>query len=293
MIRVCLIGLGRTGKEIAKVLLQQQNLKLVMAVCGKGSNKRGKDLGKILNMRDVGIVIQSSNYLQQQLLKYKPNVAIDFSTPEATIQNAEVLAAMKVRMVVGTTGFNEFQLKKLMHIEKNNKSGIVHAPNITLGVNVLMVLTNLAASILENYDCEIIESHFKQKKDAPSGTAKKIAKEALKGISINNEYIDVHDLDDDAIPIHAIRAGGIIGRHRIIMAGEYDKIEITHESFSRTAFAIGALKAVKFIYDKIGFYEMNDVLDLRHVMTSYLEREAYLRKQRHYHLELDENQRPG
>lgn len=293
MIRVCLIGLGRTGKEIAKVLLQQEDMKLVMAVCGNHSEKAGKDLGEILNMRDTGIIIDSSNNLEQNILKYKPNVAIDFSTPEATIHNAEILAKMKIRMVIGTTGFNELQLKKIMNISKSNKVGIVHAPNITLGVNVMMVLTNLAASILENYDCEIIESHFKQKKDAPSGTAKKIAREALKGISINNEEVDIHDLDYNEIPIHAVRAGGIIGKHKVILAGEHDKVEITHESFSRTAFALGALKAVRFIHEKIGFFEMNDVLDLRHVMTSYLEREAYLRKQRYYNLEMQEDQLPG
>ncbi|MCG8500227.1 MAG: 4-hydroxy-tetrahydrodipicolinate reductase [Firmicutes bacterium] len=292
MLNLCLIGLGRTGIEIAKVLLQQSDIQLVMAVCSSKSDKAGKDLGEILNTRDTGIIVSRCTDLEQNLLKYKPEVAIDFSQPEATIQNAEALAKMRVKMVIGTTGFNELQQKKLMNISKNNKVGIVHAPNITLGVNVMMVLTNLAASILDNYDCEIIESHFKQKKDAPSGTAKKIATEVLKGMSINND-INVHDLDYEDIPIHAVRAGGIIGRHRTILAGKYDKVEIIHESFSRTAFALGALKAVRFIHDKVGFFEMNDVLDLRHVMTTYLEREAHFRKQRYYHMEIQENQLPS
>jgi 4-hydroxy-tetrahydrodipicolinate reductase len=192
-------------------------------------------------------------------------------------------------MVIGTTGFTEIQSKKLMSIAKNNKTGIVHAPNITLGVNVLMVLTNLAASILEGYDCTIIESHFKNKKDAPSGTAKKIAEEVLKGMSANSN-IYPRDLDYNEIPIHAVRAGGIIGRHRVIMAGEYDKVEIIHESFARTAFALGALKAVRFVHEKVGFFEMTDVLDLKRIMTRYLEREAYFKKQRHFNVEMAENE---
>ncbi len=293
MIRVCLIGLGRTGSEIAKVLLKQDDIKLVMAVCGEKSEKVDKDLGEILNTRDTGIIVDSSNNLEKNIFKYKPDVAIDFSTPDATVNNAVILAKMKVRMVIGTTGFNEIQLKKLMTIPKNNKVGIVIAPNVTLGVNVMMVLTNLAASILESYDCEITEAHFKEKMDSPSGTAKKIANEVLKGMSTNDNEINIHDLDYKEIPIHAIRAGGIIGQHKTILAGEYDKIEITHESFSRTVFALGALKAVRFIYEKIGFYEMSDVLDLRRIMTRYLEREAYLRKQRYYNIEPKEDQLPS
>ncbi|MGE4283795.1 MAG: 4-hydroxy-tetrahydrodipicolinate reductase [Clostridia bacterium] len=289
IIRVCLIGLGRTGKEIARVLLEQKDIELVMAVCSEYSEKVGKDLGDILNCRNTGIIIDSCTNLEQNIFKYKPDVAIDFSDPDATISNAETLGRMKIRIVIGTTGFTEIHTKRLMSITRNNKTAIVHAPNITLGVNVLMVLTNLAASILEGYDCEIVESHFKNKKDAPSGTAKKIANEVLKGASINNET-NAHDLDYSQIPIHAIRAGGIVGKHSVILAGEYDKVEITHESFARRAFALGALKAVRFIYEKIGFFEMNDVLDLKYVMTRYLEREMYFKKQRHFNTEVPENE---
>ncbi|QEK11520.1 4-hydroxy-tetrahydrodipicolinate reductase [Crassaminicella thermophila] len=288
-IRVCQIGLGRTGKEISKVLLQQDDIELVMGVCSENSPKIGKDLGEILNTRDTNIIVDSCSNLEENISKYKPDVAIDFSSPEATVRNAEILGKMKVSIVVGTTGFNEIQTKKLMSIAKNNNIGIVHAPNITLGVNVLMVLSNLAASILESYDCTITEAHFKGKKDAPSGTAKKIANEILKGMNIHND-IDVHSLDYNDIPIHAIRAGGIIGKHKVILAGEHDKIEIIHESFSRTAFALGALKAVRFVHKKAGFFTMNDVLNLRHVISRYLEREAHFRKQRFFNTEVPKDQ---
>jgi len=285
MIKVCLIGLGRTGKEIAKVLLGQDDLELVMVVCSEKSAKAGKDLGEILNIHETGIVITGSRDLKKNLAVFQPDVAIDFTDPQSTLGNAEILASMRIPIVVGTTGFIDIQSRKLISLAKNYKTGIIHAPNITLGVNVLMVLTNLTASILESYDCTIVESHFKQKKDAPSGTAIKIAKEVLKGRSSNNS-ISIHDLDHKKIPIHAIRAGGIIGRHSVVLAGEYDKIEITHESFARTAFALGALKAVRFIHNKTGFYEMDDVLDLKNVVMKYLEREALIRKQRFYNLDV-------
>ncbi|NLY44222.1 MAG: 4-hydroxy-tetrahydrodipicolinate reductase [Clostridiaceae bacterium] len=289
MIRLCLIGLGRTGKEVAKVLLKRKDMDIVMAVCSSGSDKIGKDLGQIIDSRDTGIIIDSCDALDENILKYKPDVAIDFSDPNATVRNAEILGKRKVNMVIGTTGFTEFQIKKLMNISKIHKIGIVYAPNITLGVNVLMVLTNLAASILEGYDCTIIESHFKNKKDSPSGTAKKIAKEVLKGMSGNTD-IAAHDLDYSDVPIRSVRAGGIIGKHHVIMAGEYDKVEIVHESFTRTAFAVGAIKAVSFINKKVGFFEMSDVLDLRRVMTRYLEREANYKKQRFFNPEMQESE---
>lgn len=285
IIRLCLIGLGRTGKEVAKVLLRQKDMDIVMAVCSRGSDKTGKDLGQILDSRDTGIIIDSCDNLEANLLKYKPDVAIDFSDPDATVRNAEILGKRKVNMVIGTTGFTEIQIKRLMNISKIHKIGIVYAPNITLGVNVLMLLTNLAASILDGYDCTIIESHFKTKKDSPSGTAKKIAKEVLKGVS-GNADTSARDLDYSDIPIHSVRAGGIIGKHHVIMAGEYDKIEIIHESFTRTAFALGAIKAVSFINKKVGFFEMSDVLDLKRVMTRYLEREASYKKQRFFNTEM-------
>lgn len=278
MLKICLIGLGRTGKEIAKTLLQQKDLSLVMAVCSEHSAKKGKDLAEILNIQETGIAIVSCNNLEQSILELKPDVAIDFSNPEATLSNAEVLGKYKIPMVIGTTGFNDLQSKKLVSLTKQYRMGIIHAPNITTGVNVLMVLSSLAASILESYDCTITESHFKTKKDAPSGTAIKIARNIAKARS---HATVPPDYDYSDIPIHAIRAGGIIGHHQVMLAGEFDKIEISHQSFARTAFAMGALKAIKFIHNKVGFYEMDDVLDLKNVIMKYLEQESIIRKQRY------------
>ncbi len=269
MIKVCLLGLGRTGKEIAKVLLEEEDIDLTFVVCSKDSEKANRDLGEVLNISNTGVNVIASDDLEGYILKYKPQVAIDFSKSEAAVENAKILSKMKVKIIIGTTGFNELQHKKLVNLARENKTAIVHAPNITVGVNVLMTLTNIAAGILQDYDSTIIESHFKEKKEAPTSTAKKIANEIVKGHAYEE---NINNIDINSIPILSVRAGGIGGRHKVIMAGEHDKIEITHESFSRKAFALGALRAVRFIVDKIGYYEMDDVLNLKEIMNKFSER---------------------
>lgn len=266
MLRVCLSGLGRTGKEIARVILEQKDIKLVSVICSPESSKKGKDISEILECKETEIIIESAENLEQVIFQTKPDVVIDFSTPFAALRNAKRLSKMKVNIVIGTTGFSKTSLKKLFILTKKYNNGIVYAPNITLGVNVLMLLTNLAANILNNYDFQITEIHHKHKKDAPSGTAVKIAKEVEKGLLSSG--IDINSIN---IPINAVRAGGVIGKHEVMIIGEDDKIEISHESFSRRAFALGAIKAVKFINNKTGYYEMNDVLNLQKVLADYLE----------------------
>ncbi|WP_010249873.1 4-hydroxy-tetrahydrodipicolinate reductase [Acetivibrio cellulolyticus] len=265
MIRVCISGLGKTGKEIAKVLLEQEGVKLVSAICSPFSDKRGKDLGEIIGNGNTGIIIEGSDNLEQIIFRTRPDVVVDFSNPEAASRNARIFSKMKVNIVIGTTGFSKIGLKRLVILANKYRNGIVYAPNITLGVNVLMLITNLAANILNNYDFQITEIHHKNKKDAPSGTAKKIAVEIEKGLtSSGNTNANVQ------VPITAVRAGGVVGKHEVMIIGEDDKIEISHESFSRRAFALGAVRAVKFIKGKVGYYEMNDVLDLKKVMNDYL-----------------------
>jgi 4-hydroxy-tetrahydrodipicolinate reductase len=266
MIRVCLVGLGKTGSEVAKVLLAQDSMKLVAAVCSPGSSKSGRDLGEIAGCRDTGIIVEGADRLEEMVFRTKPDVVVDFSKPEATIRNAVVLSRMRVNMVVATTGFSKFSLKRLVVLTKKHHNAIVYAPNITLGVNVMMLLTNIASSILNNYDFQVNEEHHSRKKDIPSGTALKIAGEIEKGLSASG--IDVLQ---GSIPINAVRAGGIVGKHEVIIAGEEDMLEISHQSFSRKAFAAGALRAVKFIYRKSGYFEMSDVLNLGGILANYVE----------------------
>ncbi len=266
-IRVCTLGLGRTGREVAKAVLAQQDMKLVAAICSSRNPHLGQDLSAVLGGRDTGVLLQAAETLPHSLNHCPVDVAVDFSTPEAVLENAPVLAKHGAGIVVATTGFTDAQLAQLRRIADRYDAGIVYAPNITLGVNVLMLLTNLATALLESYDCTIIETHFKDKKDAPSGTAKKIAEEIKRG----REH-HANSSKDSEIPIHALRVGGVVGRHSVLLAGPSDKIEITHESFSRSVFAQGALKAMRYVVGTRGFFEMSDVLDLEEVLQRYLSR---------------------
>ncbi|MCX7843043.1 MAG: 4-hydroxy-tetrahydrodipicolinate reductase [Clostridia bacterium] len=276
MIRVCLVGLGKTGKEIAKAIMEQEDIKLVSVVCREQSDKRGRDIGEVLGCGSTGLLIDSSEDLEQVVFKTKPDVVVDFSSPEATIRNAKIFSRMKVNIVIGTTGFSMLQLRRLFVLTRKHHNGIVYAPNITLGVNVLMLLANLASSILHNYDFQITEIHHKNKKDAPSGTAIKIAKEIEKGLISSGEYDCAKN-----IPITAVRAGGVVGKHEVMIIGEDDKIEISHESFSRKAFALGAIRAIRFVDGKSGYFEMNDVLNLKKVLADYLEKEDHTQRKRY------------
>lgn len=275
MIRVCLIGLGKTGSEVAKVLLGQENIKLVAAVCRPGSEKTGKDLGEIIGCRDTGLTVISADKLEEMVFRTKPDVAVDFSKPEATIRNAVILSRMKVNMVVATTGFSKFSLKRLFVLTRRYHNGIVYAPNITLGVNVMMLITSIASSILNNYDFQVNEEHHNRKKDIPSGTALKIAGEIEKALISSGS-----DVKPGAVPINAVRAGGIVGKHEVTIAGDEDMLEISHQSFSRKAFASGAIRALKFVYKKTGYFEMSDVLNLSSILSNYIEHDKHRQARR-------------
>ncbi len=268
MIRVCLIGLGKTGSEVAKVLLEQEDIKLVAAVCRPGSPKEGKDLGEVIGSRDTGIIVCGAEKLEEMVFKAKPDVVVDFSKPEATIRNSVILSRLRVNMVIATTGFTKFSLKRLFLLTRKYHNGIVYAPNITLGVNVMMMLTNIASSILNNYDFQVSEEHHNRKKDIPSGTALKIAGEIEKALTASGKAVK-----SGSVPINAVRAGGIVGKHEVVVAGDEDMLEISHQSFSRKAFASGAIRALRFVYKKTGYFEMSDVLNLNAVLMNYIERD--------------------
>ena len=263
MIKVCLIGVGKTGQDVARGLLQQKNMELVAAICSPKSKKRGMDIGTIIGMESTGVTIVSSDGLEDVIFRTKPDVVVDFSNSAATMKNVKILSKLKVNIVIGTTGFTEEELAELYNQPRRFHNGIVYAPNITLGVNTVMLLSNIAANILNNYDFQITETHHKHKKDSPSGTALKLAVEMEKGLNASGVY-------NKEIPINAIRAGGVIGRHEVQIIGEDDKIEISHESFSRKAFAQGAIYAINYIYKKSGYFEMKEVLNLNKVLYDFI-----------------------
>ena len=246
--KIALIGLGRTGEIVAKYLLEKGVLNMVL--CRPNSVKANKDLGNFINMPDTGIIIEPTDHLEERLFYRKPDVLIDFSCNTFLRDNIHILAKCGVNVVTAVTSYEPAELNKIRRVADRGQIGVVMAPNITYGVNIMMLITEIAAELMQDYDFEIFEEHHKYKKDSPSGTAKKIADK------IRNNLLETKE-----IPTHAVRAGGIVGKHKVLISGEFDKIEIAHESYSRIAFAQGALKAAQFIQDKTGYYEMTDIFE--------------------------------
>ena len=272
MIRTCLLGLGRTGMVIAEELLKAPDFKLITAMARPNSPKKGKVLADYI-LGGSQLTIQSTDILADEVRRHQWDVSIDFTSPEATLKNARILAEHGVPMVIGTTGFNTMEVYELKNLALKNQVGMVYAPNISLGINLLLTIVKTISRLLPDYDVEITESHHRHKKDSPSGTALKIAHEiAAVRKHKNHKYIHgrkgMHLRDKSEIGIHAIRAGGIVGVHEILFAGESDEIKITHRSYSRKVFAEGALQAARFVTKRIGFFSMEDVI------RAELEREA-------------------
>jgi len=175
------------------------------------------------------------------------DVFVDFTSPEASEANLDYAAKYKKALVLGTTGLSDAQIKKVEEISK--VVPVVFSPNMSIGVNVLFsMLPDLAKKLGQDYNIEIVEVHHKAKKDAPSGTAKKFAQ-------------ILANATGKEIPAHAIRLGDIIGDHTIIFCGNSERIEIKHQAHSRDLFAVGALRAAKWVFNKpAGLYSMQDVL---------------------------------
>lgn len=264
MIKACLLGLGRTGAVVAEHLIKASEFELVAVYTKPGSIKTNCKLYELAKI-DSNLVVKSTDNLAFEAKSKKIQVAIDFTNPKAVLKNARILAEQGVNLVIGTTGFNKTQLNELKKIATQFKIGLVYAPNISTGINILLLIIQTLAKLLPTYDVEITEYHHRHKKDAPSGTAIKLA------AAINNVKQNIQPRlifgrcgatarEANEIGIHAVRAGGIIGVHKVLFSGNYDEIEVTHRSYSRDVFADGAIKASKFIANKSGFYNMEDVL---------------------------------
>lgn len=259
MIKICLLGLGRAGSQIAKYLLASDRAEVVAGVCSPESPKSGRDLGEIVGSRETGVTVWPSDRLEECLFSAKPDVAIDFSRPDAALYSAKVLLSSGVRVVMGTTGFSMAEEAELYSLTDRFGGGLIYAPNVTRGISAMMLLSELAARILNGYDVEIIEINHKRKADIPSGTAAKLAGKLRESVP------------GPEIPVSSIRAGGTAGFHQVLLMGENDMVEISHQNFSLSAFAQGALDAAEFIHDKSGTFEMSDVMNFREILSEYLE----------------------
>jgi 4-hydroxy-tetrahydrodipicolinate reductase len=264
MLNVGVIGLGLTGSAIAKYLIEHRpDMRIVLAGAGPASAKAGTDLGALLGMDHYGVTVIPAEDIPAALQAIRPHAVIDFSKPESTIALLRHYARAGCGVVVGTTGFSASQQQQLEHAAGTQKFGLMYAPNITRGVNVLMMIARLAATYLPGYDIEVIERHHRRKKDAPSGTAAKIAGQLHE---VRHTGVTHHGREglsprqEDEIGVHAVRGGGIVGVHEVLFAGEHDEITITHRSESRLAFAAGAAEAAEWIATRRGYYTVEDMI---------------------------------
>jgi 4-hydroxy-tetrahydrodipicolinate reductase len=235
MIKLGIAGVaGRMGRRIFELASHDKDFEVTLALEKKRIPEIGRELGKIkISSSPDGLFLV--------------DVFVDFTLPEASQSNLDYAARYKKAVVLGTTGFNDEQLKKIEEISK--VIPIVFSPNMSIGVNVLFsLLPELAKRLGPDYSIEIVEAHHKAKKDAPSGTAKKIIQVLAEATK-------------KEIPAHSIRLGDIVGDHTVIFCGNSERIEVKHQAHSRDLFALGALKAARWVANKpAGLYSMQDVL---------------------------------
>ena len=241
---------GRMGRSIAGLALRDPVFSIGAALEAPKHEAVGRDLGAVLGASAaIGVAVTDD----AEIAMSRGDVAIEFTVPEVTIAHVELAKRLKKPMVIGTTGLSETQHAQLRAAA--SAIPIVFSANMSLGVNVLFELAQAAATHLgSGYDVEILEAHHRHKKDAPSGTAKRLA--AVLAMSRRQRV--------DSIPVHAIRAGEIVGDHTVVFAGPSERLELTHRAQNREVFAQGALRAAQFVVKQVpGLYDMADVLKMR------------------------------
>lgn len=267
MIKVAVLGVGRMGKNIIREAVSA-GMKVVAAIDSPQNPMLGKDAGIISGIDALGVDVTSAADLEETLKKTKPDVVIDFTTPEACFWNFKAVSRLKINAVIGTTGLKVEQIKEMKSDAEKYGIGVVLSPNMSVGVNVFWKIIKEATKNLRDYDVEIVEKHHRFKKDSPSGTALKTAELIAKELGKNPADVVVYgrhglaERKEGEIGIHAVRGGDIVGEHTVIYSTLGERIEITHIAHSRNAFVGGVIKAVEFIKGKKGFYGMNDVLGI-------------------------------
>jgi 4-hydroxy-tetrahydrodipicolinate reductase len=255
---------GRMGRMLIEAVLATDDLQLHGALDVAGSPALGQDAGALLG-RTTGVSIRAD--LDGALAG--ADVLIDFTRPEGTLAHLAACARLGVNAVVGTTGFSDAQKAEIGVIAQS--MAIVMAPNMSVGVNVVLRLLDVAARALsEGYDIEVIEAHHRHKVDAPSGTALKMGEVLAQALGRDLKTCGVFaregvtgERDPSTIGFSTIRGGDIVGDHTVLFAGTGERIEISHRSSNRAGYAQGSLRAARFLAPhRTGLFGMNDVLGM-------------------------------
>ncbi len=256
---------GRMGKMLIEAILASDDMELAGALDVASSVAIGTDAGLSAG-KATGVLITSdlaTGLKDAQFL-------IDFTRPEGTLHHLAYCAEHGIRMVIGTTGFDEAGKARIAELAQ--KTGVVFAPNMSVGVNVTLKLLEMAArSFSHGYDIEIVEAHHRHKVDAPSGTALKMGEVIANAIGRDLNEVGVFaregvtgERDPSSIGFATIRGGDIVGDHTVLFAGIGERVEITHKSSSRVTYAHGSLRAVRYLQEKqSGLFDMFDVLGLK------------------------------
>ena len=253
---------GRVGRTIIEACRDEPEFTVVSAL---GRSSVGVDAGILAGVGALGVEVTDSI----SEFVHRAEVCIDFTHPEVTTKVLDVCVEQLRRLVIGTTGFSPAELQYLT--EAADQIPIVHAPNMSVGVNVCFSLLEQATRILgDEVDIEIIEAHHRNKVDAPSGTAVKMGQIIADTLGRDLSACAVYGREGQTgvreratIGFETVRGGDIVGEHTVLFAGTGERLEITHRSSTRMNFATGALRAARWVREREpGLYDMRDVLGL-------------------------------
>lgn len=267
MIKAIVAGAsGRMGRRITHMIQQNQDITLAGAFERPGHPDVNRDAGQLAGMGEIGVRVAGS--LEEVI--DRGDVLIDFTAPEATLENMRMVVQSGIAAVIGTTGFKGEMLEQVEALGR--KTRCVFAPNMSVGVNVMFKIVGEMARILgPDYDMEILEVHHRLKKDAPSGTAMRLANLLADAADRDLEEVGVYERKgmigertDEEIGIQTWRAGDITGEHTVMFGGIGERLELIHRAHNRDNFARGAVKAALWAVNQTpGLYDMQDVLGLR------------------------------
>ena len=273
VIKLLILGpSGVMGKLISQLALEDDNIDL-LAACDKSNI--GVSLGFLVGTIDKrNIVITDVNQLDDIIDKTKPDVVVDFTIASATEKNCMICVKKGVRCVIGTTALSSSFLAEFEASVKQYDAPAVISPNMATGMNVIFKIAAVLSEYLSDWDIEIIETHHNRKQDNFSGTSLKILDTICEALDVKKEEITKYGRTKgkelrkkgakNEIGIHCIRAGDIVGEHKIIYAGSGEYIELKHNAINRKCFAAGAIRAIKFIakQKENKIFEMKDILNL-------------------------------
>ena len=258
-------ALGRMGKILIKEINKENNIILNTVIVKKKNIYLKQDIGEIINIGALGVKINDS--LEEEINNF--DILIDFSTPKNTIKNLHICEKYKKNIVIGTTGFNQIEMNNIQSISKN--IGIILSANFSIGINIILKLLEITThAVSDDTDIEIIESHHRNKIDAPSGTALTLGTTIAKKMKWNLDSDSLYRTkgligkrEKQKIGFSIIRAGDIVGEHTVIFANTGERLEISHKASNRIPFAQGAIQAAIWLYTKkMGLFTMQDVLNI-------------------------------